>query len=84
MMHKTDPLAAAVTHSARTHHFTICRPIFTGVTLLAWYMIWLCICASVTSQSSVKMAEWIDLVFWHSGYQQLILHCVIRKFGYFQ
>jgi len=25
MMHKTDPLAAAVTHSARTHHFTICR-----------------------------------------------------------
>ena len=33
--------------------------------MLAWYMLWpcVCMCVSVTSQCSAKMAQWIELIF---------------------
>ena len=44
----------------------------------------LSVSVSVTSRSSVEMAERIELVFGMETFLPLILHCVCRKFGYLQ
>jgi len=33
-------------------------------------------------KSSVETAKQIDLYFWHGGFPQLTMHCVITKFKY--
>jgi len=44
----------------------------------------LCMCTSVTSQSSVETVERIEVVFRMEASFAYIIHCIVREFVYLQ
>ena len=60
------------------------RMFYTRDSLLDWYMLWSGVCLSVCHKPVFYRNGWTDLVgvFWRMDFPRLILHCVVRKFGY--
>jgi len=50
----------------------------------AKYAMALCMCTSVTSQSSVETVERIEVVFRMEASFAYIVHCIVREFMYLQ